>query len=68
MIVKLRKRQKHSKILKTIAFFKKIMLKFVILISSEPFHCLKIIPSILISSHEHFHCLKDTNLKHDNNF
>ena len=34
-IVKLRKEQKYSKILKTIANFMKILLKFVILLSSE---------------------------------
>ena len=34
-IVKLRKGQKYSKILKTIANFMKILLKFVILLSSE---------------------------------
>ena len=35
MIVKLRKAQKHSKISKTTANFNKILLKFVILLSSE---------------------------------
>ena len=52
MIVKLRKGQKHSKTLKTIANLNKILLKFKILKSSKPFHCLKTLSSIPISSFE----------------
>ena len=50
MIVKLRKGQKYSKILKTIAKFNKILLKFKILKSSKPFHCLMRLSSISIPS------------------
>ena len=50
MIVKLRKEQKYSKILKTIANFNKILQKFKLLKSWKPFHCLKRLPSIPISS------------------
>ena len=49
MIVKLRKGQKNSQNLKTIANFK-ILLKFKILKSSKPFHCLKRLSSSPISS------------------
>ena len=78
MIVKLRKGQKHSKILKTIANFNKILLKANALKTLEPFHCLKKLssitiscfnfklPSITISS---FTVSKTSiNLEHDNNF
>ena len=57
MNVKLRKGQKYSKILKTIANFNKILQKFVILKSSEPFHCLNRLSSIPISSLKSFHSL-----------
>ena len=50
MIVKLRKEQKYSKILKTIGIFNTILLKFVILIFSEPFHFLKRQSSFPIAS------------------
>ena len=51
MTVKLRKGQKkYSKIVKTIANFNKILLKFKILKSSKPFHFLKRLSSIPISS------------------
>ena len=50
MIVKLGKGQKYSKILKAIANFNKIFLKFKILKTSKPFHCLKRLSSIPISS------------------
>ena len=42
MIVKLRKGQKHSKTLKTIAIFNRVLLKFKILKSLKPFDCLKV--------------------------
>ena len=56
-IIKLRKGQKYSKILKTIANFNKTLLKFKILGSSKPFHCLKRLSSIPISSFKLFHWL-----------
>ena len=49
MIVKRRKGQKYSEILKTIAIFIKILHKM-ILNSSKPFYCLERLSSIPISS------------------
>ena len=57
MIVKLRKGQKYSKILKTIANLNKILLKFKILESSKTILCLKRLSSIPISSLKYFHWL-----------
>ena len=50
MIAKLRKGQKYLKILKRVENFNKILLKFKILKSSKPFHCLKRLSGIPVSS------------------
>ena len=52
VIVKIRKGQKYSKILKTTANFNKILQKFNILKSSKQIYCLNRLPSIPISSLE----------------
>ena len=69
MIVKLRKGQKHSKILKTIANFNKMLLKFKTLKFSKPFHCLKSYPVSLFQALISFTGSKTSiNLEHENNF